>query len=78
MDKVSQTDGASSVGFLNDGSIELMDAFCYAVITGKRAENLVEEAYYSSVLALLGLQAMDEQRVVKFPEQYKIPYLNFS
>ncbi|MDR2847672.1 MAG: Gfo/Idh/MocA family oxidoreductase [Bacteroidales bacterium] len=78
MENVSQTDGASSVGFLNDGSIELMDAFCHAVITGKRAENLVEEAYYSSVLALLGLQAMNEQRVVKFPEQYKIPYLNFS
>ncbi|MDR2039109.1 MAG: Gfo/Idh/MocA family oxidoreductase [Bacteroidales bacterium] len=78
MDKVSKTDGASSVGAMNDGSLELVEAFCHAVITGKKAENLVEEAYYSSVLALLGIQAMEEQCIVKFPDQYKIPYLNFA
>jgi len=38
----------------------------------------VEEAYYSSVLGLLGLQAMEENRIVTFPAEYKIPYLNFA
>ncbi|MDR1866191.1 MAG: Gfo/Idh/MocA family oxidoreductase [Bacteroidales bacterium] len=74
MENISQTDGASSVGAAGDGSLELVDAFCHAVITGRPADRLVEEAYYSSVLALLGVQAMEEQRIVKFPEQYKIPY----
>ncbi len=78
MDKVSSTSGASSVGADNDGSIQLVEAFCHSVITGKPAVNLVEEAYYSSVLALLGIQAMEEQCIVKFPDQYKIPYLNFA
>ena len=42
------------------------------------APNLVEEAYYSSVLGLLGLLAIDEGRVITFPDEYKIPYLNFA
>lgn len=70
--------GESSVGAAGDGSVELMTAFCEAAITGKPAPNLVEEAYYSSVLALLGLQAMEEGRVITFPDEYKIPYLNFA
>lgn len=78
MDKVSSTTGASSVGADDDGSEQLVEAFCHSVITGKPAVNLVEEAYYSSVLALLGLQAMQEQCIVRFPDQYKIPYLNFA
>ena len=78
MDKVSSTSGASSVGADNDGSVQLVEAFCHSVITGKPAVNLVEEAYYSSVLALLGIQAMEEQRIVQFPDLYKIPYLNFA
>jgi len=78
MDKVSSTSGASSVGADNDGSIELVEAFCHSVITGKPAVNLVEEAYYSSVLALLGIKAMEEQSIITFPDQYKIPYLNFA
>jgi hypothetical protein len=56
----------------------LVTAFCEAAITGKPAPNLVEEAYYSSVLGLLGLQAIDEGRVITFPDEYKIPYLNFA
>ncbi len=78
IDKVQAHDGASSVGAAGDGSEQLVEAFCNAVITGRPAENLVEEAYYSSVLALLGLQAMEEQRIVTFPDEYKIPYLNFA
>lgn len=77
MDKVSTHDGASSVGAVGDGSVELVTAFCDSAITGKPISELVEEAYYSSVLGLLGLQAMEEQRMVVFPDEYKIPYLNF-
>lgn len=76
MEGVETTDGASSVGAVGDGSIELLTAFCQSVITGKEAPNLVEEAYYSSVLALLAEQSMEEQRIIPFPDAYKIPYLN--
>jgi predicted dehydrogenase len=78
VDKVSSHDGASTVGFSGDGSDLLLAAFCEAVVTGRPAPNLVEEAYYSSVLALLGLQSMEEQRMITFPDEYKIPYLNFA
>lgn len=78
VDNMVSHDGASSVGASGDGSVELVTAFCEAAITGKSAPNLVEEAYYSSVLALLGLQAMEEERVIRFPDEYKIPYLNFG
>ena len=78
MDNVTTISGQSSVGAAGDGSIELVTAFCEAAITGKPAPNLVEEAYYSSVLGLLGLQAIDEGRVITFPDEYKIPYLNFA
>ena len=78
MDKVTTISGQSSVGAAGDGSVELVTAFLEAAVTGKPAPNLVEEAYYSSVLALLGLQAMDEKRVITFPDEYKIPYLNFA
>jgi len=78
MDLVKKHDGASSTGVTGDGSEELVAAFCHSVINGKPVPGLVEEAYYSSVLALLGLQAMDEKRIVYFPEKYKIPYLNHA
>ncbi|MDR1601312.1 MAG: Gfo/Idh/MocA family oxidoreductase [Tannerella sp.] len=70
--------GESTIGFADDGSEYLLTSFCEAAVTGRPAECLVEEAYYSSVLALLGLQAMNEQRILTFPDEYKIPYLNFS
>ena len=78
MDNVTSTSGESSVGAENDGSEQLLEAFCHSVITGKHAEGLVEEAYYSSILSLLGIQAMEELTIIKFPDQYKIPYLNFA
>lgn len=61
----------------NDGTYQLDEAFCNAVRAAKPVEGIVEEAYYSSILSLMGLQAMDEQRMVTFPEEYKIPYLKF-
>ena len=78
MDNISSITGESSVGATGDGSIELVTAFCQAAITGRPVKNLVEEAYYSSALAILGLQAMEENRIVTFPDEYKIPYLNFA
>ena len=53
---------------------ELVETY-YAL---RLAQRVVEEAYYSSVLGLLGLQAIDEGRVITFPDEYKIPYLNFA
>jgi len=57
MDHVTVNDGSSSVGAAGDGSVELMHAFCLAVITGTQPAGLVEEAYWSTLLALLGDQA---------------------
>ena len=72
------TSGSSSTGAAGDGSVELMTAFCQSAITGQRAKNLVEEAYYSSVLALLAERAMDEKKIIYFPDELKIPYLNMK
>jgi predicted dehydrogenase len=78
LEKVSANNGQSSVGEAGDGSVELETAFVNSAITGKKVPVLVEEAYYSSALGLLGLQAMEEERIVTFPDEYKIPYLNFG
>ncbi|MDD4921856.1 MAG: Gfo/Idh/MocA family oxidoreductase [Bacteroidales bacterium] len=78
MSKVKVNDGASTTGAVDDGSEELIASFCHSVITGKPVPVLVEEAYYASILALLGLQAMEERRIIYFPEKYKIPYLNHA
>lgn len=59
-----------------DGTRQLLEAFAECVITGKRVPNLIEEGYYSSMLCLLGHQAMEEQRIIEFPDKYKIDYLN--
>ncbi|MDR3309026.1 MAG: Gfo/Idh/MocA family oxidoreductase [Tannerella sp.] len=72
VDNVSTTSGASSIGAADDGSLELLTAFCNAAITGQKNDHLVSEAYYSSVLALLGLQAMEENRIVHFPKELEI------
>jgi hypothetical protein len=75
--QTQQHDGSSSVGVAGDGSEQLVEAFCHSVITGKPADCLVEEAYYSSILSLLGIQAMEEKTIKVFPEEYKIPYSKF-
>ena len=68
-------DGSNTTGAdVDDGSRSLVESFCNAMIIGKPMPMLVEEAYYSCLLALLGNQAMDERRVIAFPEEYKIPY----
>ncbi len=59
-----------------DGTSIMLDAFVEAVITRKQPENIVEEAYYASALSLLGHQAIEEERTIIFPDEYKINYLN--
>lgn len=73
----SITSGESMIGATNDGSDVILSAFCQSCITGEKAKDVVEEAYYSTVLCLLGNQAMEENRVITFPEEYKIPYMSF-
>lgn len=75
--KVSVNGGQNMTGVDNDGSDVILSAFCTACITGERAVNVVEEAYCSTVLCLLGNKAMEEQRTIIFPEYYKIPYMKF-
>jgi predicted dehydrogenase len=70
-------DGLSMIGAVKDGSDEILSAFCQACITGEKGKDIVEEAYCATTLCLLGNQAMDEQRMIEFPDEYKIPYMNF-
>ncbi|MCD8262507.1 MAG: Gfo/Idh/MocA family oxidoreductase [Bacteroides sp.] len=59
-----------------DGTSLLMDAFVEAVITRKQPEKIAEEGYYASALCLLGHQAIEEERTITFPDEFKIDYLN--
>lgn len=74
---VSVNSGQSMVAADADGSDIILEAFCKACLSGERARNVVEEAYCSTVLCLLGNRAMEEQRRITFPEEYKIPYMKF-
>jgi len=71
-------DGLSMIGALKDGTDEILSAFCQGCITGERGENIVEEAYTTTMLCLLGNQSIAEQKKVYFPDEYKIPYMKFS
>ena len=72
LDNVRVTSGESSTGAVGDGSIELLTAFCNSAITGQPNATLAEEAYYSSIYALLGLQAMEENRIIAFPKEFNV------
>jgi hypothetical protein len=61
-----------------DGTSIMLDAFIEAVITRKQPEDIVEEAYYASALSLLGHQAIEQEQILTFPDEYKIDYLNHS
>ncbi|MDE6623467.1 MAG: Gfo/Idh/MocA family oxidoreductase [Alistipes sp.] len=69
--------GQNMIGVDEDGSDVILSAFCQSCITGEKAENVVEEAYCSTVLCLLGNRAMEERRFIEFPDEYKIPYMKF-
>ncbi|GAB6123934.1 MAG: Gfo/Idh/MocA family oxidoreductase [Prevotella sp.] len=76
LDNIQTHDGSNTTGAaVDDGSLALVSAYCTSVITGESMPMLVEEAYYASVLALLGNKAMEERSVIEFPKEYEIPYL---
>ncbi len=75
--KVSVNGGQNMIGVDNDASDTILSAFCTSCITGEKAPDVVEEAYCSTVLCLLGNKAMEEQRTIIFPDYYKIPYMKF-
>ena len=62
------------VGSKHDGTPLLLQSFVNSVITGEQPENIAEECYYASVLALLGYQAIQEKNIIDFPDEAKIPY----
>ena len=59
-----------------DVSSLLLVAFVEAVITRKQPARIAEEGYYASMLCLLGHQALQEEKTLYFPDEYKINYLN--
>lgn len=59
-----------------DGTDLMLEAFAEAVITGKQPELIAEEAYYATALSLLGHQAMEEEKMLVFPDEFKLDYLN--
>ena len=59
-----------------DGTSLLLDAYIEAVIIGKQPQNIAEEGYYASALTLLGYQAIEEERIITFPDEFKLDYLN--
>lgn len=75
--KFHVNEGFSMIGADNDGSDAILSAFCQACITEEKGKDIVEEAYSATMQCLLGNQAMEERREVFFPEEYKIPYMNF-
>ena len=77
VDPVSVNGGQNMTGVENDGSLEILSAFCQSCITGAKAPNLVEEAYCSTMLCLLGNEAMEKREVTAFPDRYRIPYMKF-
>ncbi len=60
----------------DDGTGLMLQAFAEAVITREQPELIAEEGYYATALCLLGHQAMEEERMVAFPDQFKLNYLN--
>lgn len=69
--------GQSTVGVDKDGSDVILSAFCQSCISGEKAKNVVEEAYCSTLLCLLGNKAMEARGIVYLPDEYKIPYMKF-
>jgi len=59
-----------------DGTSLLLEAFVEAVITSKQPPLIAQEGYYATQLSLLGHQAIEEERIVVFPEKLKLDYLN--
>lgn len=65
-----------SEGFKTDGSQELMNAFIESVISQKQPERIAEECYYASAMVLLGYDAIEQEKILTFPHEYRLDYLN--
>lgn len=59
-----------------DGTSLMLSAFAESVISGKQPPMIAEESYYATQLSLLGHQAMEQEKMLVFPDEYKIDYLN--
>ena len=59
-----------------DGTSLMLEAFIESVITCVQPKHIAEEGYYASVLSLLGHEALLRGVPVRFPDEYKIDYLN--
>lgn len=59
----------------SDGSLEMLQAFCHAVLTGTQPPHVLEEAYYASILCLLGDEAILQKKTLTLPEDVMIDYL---
>jgi len=62
----------------SDGTSNLLDAFVEAVITRQQPPLIAEEGYYASALTLLGHQAIEEEKILTFPDEFKLDYLNHT
>lgn len=60
----------------SDGTSLMLEAFVESVITGKQPDRIAEEGYYASALCLLGHDAIEQEKIITFPDEYKINYLN--
>ncbi|MCM1501583.1 MAG: Gfo/Idh/MocA family oxidoreductase [Bacteroidales bacterium] len=58
-----------------DGSLEMLQAFCHAVLTGVQPPHVLEEAYYASLLCLLGDEAILQKRILSLPDRFRIDYI---
>lgn len=52
----------------------IMEAFAEMVKENRVIPELIREGYYASMNAMMGDVAMRENKIVTFPEKYKIPY----
>lgn len=59
-----------------DGTDLALAAFVEASITKKQPAKIAEEGYYASALSLLGHEAITQERMLVFPDEYKLDYLN--
>lgn len=59
-----------------DGTQEALNAFIESVITQKQPERIAEECYYASAMVLLGYDAIEQEKILTFPHEYRLNYLN--
>lgn len=56
----------------SDGSLEMLQVLCHSILTQQQPPYVLEEAYYASVLCLLGDEAILQKKTLSFPEDAMI------